>query len=107
MCGITGFIGSSLNPELNQENLQNMASAILHRGPDDVGFFNAITSDNHYVVSLAHRRLSIIDLSSGHQPMGNDNGSIQIVFNGEIYNFQTLRDELITFGYHFSTASDT
>jgi len=84
-----------------------MASAIAHRGPDDEGFFDATTRDGKYRVGLAHRRLSIIDLSTGHQPIGNETGSIQVVFNGEIYNFEPLRDELIALGHRFATRSDT
>lgn len=84
-----------------------MADAIRHRGPDDEGFLETATRDGKFQVGLAHRRLSIIDLSTGHQPMSNEDGRIQIVFNGEIYNFQGLRDELIQLGYRFRTQSDT
>jgi len=84
-----------------------MTGAIAHRGPDDEGFFDSQTRDGRHVVGLGHRRLSIIDLSTGHQPIGNEDGSVQIVFNGEIYNFQALRDELIARGHRFATASDT
>jgi asparagine synthase (glutamine-hydrolysing) len=84
-----------------------MAAALAHRGPDDEGFFQAVTRDGARRVGLAHRRLSIIDLSTGHQPMSNDDGSVQIVFNGEIYNFPSLRDELAAKGYAFHTHSDT
>ena len=84
-----------------------MAGAIAHRGPDDEGFFQAVTRDGLHEIGLAHRRLSIIDLSTGHQPIGNEDGSVQIVFNGEIYNFEPLRDELIAAGHAFRTKSDT
>jgi asparagine synthase (glutamine-hydrolysing) len=84
-----------------------MAAAIAHRGPDDEGFLETSTRDRAIRVGLAHRRLSIIDLSTGHQPMSNEDGSVQIVFNGEIYNFQGLRDELISHGHTFRTKSDT
>ena len=72
-----------------------------HRGPDDEGFHRG----EHYV--LAHRRLSIIDLAHGHQPMANENGTVWLVYNGEIYNFQELREELIAAGHSFQTRCDT
>ncbi len=106
MCGIAGFIvpaPASDAPRL----LRAMASRLAHRGPDDEGFLEASTADERHRVGLAHRRLAIIDLSSGHQPMGNEDGHVQIVFNGEIYNFAELRDELIACGHRFATASDT
>ena len=84
-----------------------MTDAIAHRGPDDAGFYEATARDGRGVIGLGHRRLSIIDLSTGHQPLGNADGSIQIVFNGEIYNFAELRAELIERGYSFRTRSDT
>ena len=84
-----------------------MAAVIPHRGPDDEGFYEKRSGSGEYSVGLAHRRLSIIDLGTGHQPMGNEDGSIQIVFNGEIYNFKALRESLITRGHRFRTASDT
>jgi asparagine synthase (glutamine-hydrolysing) len=84
-----------------------MAAAIAHRGPDDEGFFEGRTRDGRGAVGLAHRRLAIIDLASGHQPIANETGAIQIVFNGEIYNFQGLRAELMALGHDFRTNSDT
>jgi asparagine synthase (glutamine-hydrolysing) len=84
-----------------------MAEAIAHRGPDDEGFFCAEAGSGRLKAGLAHRRLSIIDLKTGHQPIGNEDGSVQIVFNGEIYNFQDLRAELIQRGHSFRTNSDT
>lgn len=106
MCGIAGFIGPLSNVNFSAV-LRNMAAGIIHRGPDDDGFFEAATRDSRYRIGLAHRRLSIIDLSTGHQPIGNEDGNVQIIFNGEIYNFHALRDELIALGHHFVTASDT
>jgi asparagine synthase (glutamine-hydrolysing) len=106
MCGIAGFAllgrvagGSSL--------LHAMAEIIAHRGPDDEGFLEATADGGRYSIGLAHRRLSIIDLGAGRQPMSNEDGGIQIVFNGEIYNFASLRDELVARGHVFRTASDT
>ncbi|MHB1516454.1 MAG: asparagine synthase (glutamine-hydrolyzing) [Acidiferrobacteraceae bacterium] len=105
MCGIAGYLTERPIEDLGSA-LRGMTAAIAHRGPDDEGFFETST-DHGYRIGLGHRRLSIIDLSTGHQPMGNGDGSIQIVFNGEIYNFQALRDELIAKGYSFDTHSDT
>ena len=100
MCGIAGII--NLNGKPVQENiLIRMNDAQAHRGPDDCGIF----IDRN--VGLAHRRLSIIDLSQGHQPLGNEDGSIQIVFNGEIYNCLELRSSLERQGHIFKTHCDT
>lgn len=104
MCGIAGYVTRQNPPDLSAI-LSGMAHAIAHRGPDDAGFFEAQAGE--WRVGLAHRRLSIIDLSTGHQPLGNEDGSIQIVFNGEVYNFQELRNELIGKGHRFATHSDT
>ena len=106
MCGIAGFVSSS-DSDCSPDTLQNMARAIAHRGPDDEGFFTSATNSATHRVGLAHRRLSIIDLDSGHQPLGNEDQSIKIVFNGEIYNFKKLRKELIARGHRFVTNSDT
>lgn len=106
MCGIAGLITGKEMQDTSSV-LHRMTDAIAHRGPDDEGFFETFTRDNRHYVGLGHRRLSIIDLSTGHQPIGNEDGSIQIVFNGEIYNFQELRQDLITRGHRFVTASDT
>lgn len=106
MCGIAGFISTRHDLDLTA-TLRNMATSISHRGPDDEGFFEAITLNGLYQVGLAHRRLSIIDLHSGHQPLSNEDNSVQIVFNGEIYNFQELRSELELQGHVFATNSDT
>lgn len=96
MCGICGTVGI-----IDKILLEKMCHAIRHRGPDDSGYF--IDSG----IGLGHRRLSIIDLKSGRQPMQNEDGSIWIVFNGEIYNFMSLKDELEKKGHRFHTASDT
>lgn len=94
MCGIAGFIGQG-----NKEILRLMTEEIRHRGPDEEGFF--IKDD----VFFGHRRLSIIDLSTGSQPMFNEDKSITLIFNGEIYNFQDLKKQLS--GHSFKTLSDT
>ncbi|MEO8034530.1 MAG: asparagine synthase (glutamine-hydrolyzing) [Acidobacteriota bacterium] len=99
MCGIAGALGVA-----SIDMVASMSDAIAHRGPDDSGaFFDSATG-----VALGHRRLSIIDVSAcGHQPMSYADGRYQIVFNGEIYNFQLLRDELSALGHHFVSRSDT
>src|SRR5947209_2593653 len=82
-----------------------MTDAIRHRGPDDDGFYIEDLGD--VGVGLGFRRLSIIDLESGNQPIGNEDGSVQIVFNGEVYNFRELRRELEGHGHRFATEADT
>ncbi len=102
MCGITGFINlEGLLKEKAQPILAQMTRLLAHRGPDEEGLF----LDNY--AALGHRRLAIIDLSSGKQPMKDEETDSVIVFNGEIYNFQALRQELLSQGYTFNTQSDT
>lgn len=98
MCGIAGIIGPSAG---NPQNIQSMLNALMHRGPDDEGVYRG---DG---VVLGQRRLSIIDLSGGHQPIPNEDGSAWIICNGEIYNYKELRDRLINQGHKFSTHSDS
>jgi asparagine synthase (glutamine-hydrolysing) len=100
MCGICGIFDLTGKP-INRETLTQMNSVIRHRGPDGDG--ELVDGE----VGLAHRRLSIIDLVGGAQPIGNEDGTLQIVFNGEIYNFIELRKELEAFGHSFKTRSDT
>ncbi len=101
MCGICGIVGfDGLTPEI-RETVRAMCSAIVHRGPDDEGYY----CDDR--VALGMRRLSIIDLATGHQPIANEDGTIWTVFNGEIYNFPVLREELQAKGHTFTTRSDT
>ena len=106
MCGIAGLIFPSSVAGMPAA-LDAMGRAIAHRGPDDTGVLLANSADGAWQLGLLHRRLSIIDIATGHQPLGNEDGDVQIIFNGEIYNFQPLRDELIALGHHFRTASDT
>lgn len=98
MCGIVGFVGARAGMD---EILQAMMDRIVHRGPDGEGRF----VDGQ--VALGHRRLSIIDLEGGKQPMFNEDGSLVVVFNGEVYNFQELREQLLAAGHTFATRSDT
>ena len=99
MCGIAGFLLREASGEL--ATVRRMCDQIRHRGPDDEGFH----LDGP--CGLGMRRLSIIDLSSGHQPIANEDGSVWVVFNGEIYNYQQLRSELAGQGHRFVTNSDT
>lgn len=103
MCGIAGFFSPS-SGVLSEDHLRRMNSAIAHRGPDDDGFF----FEPERGVGLAHRRLAILDLSpEGHQPMASPSGRFTIVFNGEVFNFQSLRSELSGLGFSFRGGSDT
>src|SRR5438270_5268230 len=101
MCGICGVFHTDRNQRVSRDAVAGMNRQIVHRGPDDDGFF---VEEN---VGLAMRRLSIIDIQTGHQPISNENGSIWIVFNGEIYNHQDLRKDLTTRGQRYRTHSDT
>ncbi|MFH1507284.1 MAG: asparagine synthase (glutamine-hydrolyzing) [Candidatus Omnitrophota bacterium] len=100
MCGIAGIISSN-KKNISQARLKAMGDSLSHRGPDDQGY---LILDH---LGFAHRRLSIIDLVTGHQPMSNQDGSVWVVYNGEIYNYIELRSELISRGYKFRTNSDT
>ena len=95
MCGICGHLSKGGRPE--RELLERMNARLVHRGPDDEGYY----LDDH--IGLAMRRLSIIDLSGGRQPIFNEDASVAVVFNGEIYNFRELRTDLEKRGHHFST----
>lgn len=99
MCGICGF--SQIEKQGDEKTLKLMNDQIIHRGPDDEGYFY---NGN---IGLAARRLSIIDLKTGHQPLHSHSGNSWITFNGEIYNFRELRKELISLGYKFRTKGDT
>jgi asparagine synthase (glutamine-hydrolysing) len=103
MCGITGIFDFSSKRNVDMSVLKKMTDIIAHRGPDDEGFY----LDELNGIGFGHRRLSIIDLKSGNQPMSNQNGDILIVFNGEIYNYFELKDELIRKGHNFKTNCDT
>jgi asparagine synthase (glutamine-hydrolysing) len=100
MCGICGILQTSGEP-VDVSLLRRMTDAIAHRGPDGEG--QLVDGE----IALGHRRLSIIDLHGGSQPISNENGRFQVVFNGEIYNFVELRTELEAYGHKFRTRSDT
>lgn len=105
MCGICGVIDNTTNSNLGEGVIRKMCEHLKHRGPDDEGIY---INDQMPSLGLGHRRLSIIDLSaSGHQPMPNEDGSIRIVLNGEIYNFQELRKDLEGKGHKFRSRTDT
>ena len=104
MCGIAGIIKLNTNDGNLEAKIEKMQTALKHRGPDDAGIY--ISTDKQ--AALAHTRLSILDLSSaGHQPMSNSDGRYSITFNGEIYNFQELRETLISQGEKFHSQTDT
>lgn len=101
MCGICGKLNFDREKPISSGLLKRMADTLYHRGPDDEGFYVSGP------VGLGFRRLSIIDLSTGHQPLSNEDGTVWIVFNGEIYNYQELREDLLTRGHVFRTRTDT
>jgi asparagine synthase (glutamine-hydrolysing) len=115
MCGIAGGIWSEQHAGLDADRLRRMTDAIVHRGPDDEGSWFQSPSRSSLLtearttsgVALGFRRLAIIDLATGNQPMANEDGSIHLVFNGEIYNYRELRHRLEGAGHTFATQSDT
>ena len=101
MCGIAGIVSSGRLVLEDGARATAMRDVIAHRGPDDAGLFVDARA------ALAHRRLSIVDLAAGHQPLGNEDGTVQIVFNGEIYNHGEVRAQLEAAGHRYRTRSDT
>jgi asparagine synthase (glutamine-hydrolysing) len=101
MCGIAGRFNFDSAQPVDRARLMAMTDAVAHRGPDAGGYY----LDG--AIGLGHRRLSIIDLATGDQPLGNEDGSVQVIFNGEIYNFAEVRHELLAHGHQFRTNSDT
>lgn len=101
MCGIAGIVHSENGALIDRDSIHRMCERIVHRGPDDEGIYI------HGSAGLGMRRLSIIDLAGGHQPIHNEDKSVWVVFNGEIYNFPELRRELETRGHRFYTNTDT
>src|SRR5436190_1421902 len=101
MCGIAGYAHATLAPRNDQAELQSMCDAITHRGPDDEGLYAAPG------IGLGMRRLSIIDVAGGRQPIANEDSTVHVVFNGEIYNHRSLRRSLLDHGHRFSSNCDT
>src|ERR1700735_1008814 len=101
MCGICGKLEFDRQSAVSPTLVKPMADTISHRGPDDDGYYVSGP------IGLGFRRLSIIDLKTGHQPISNEDGSVWIVFNGEIYNYQELREHLLSRGHIFKTRTDT
>ncbi len=95
MCGICGIYSFDPEDHIDRAFLQRMNDALRNRGPDDGGVY---VKDN---VGLGNRRLSIIDVKGGHQPIGNEDGTVWIAYNGEVYNFQDIRKELVQKGHRF------
>ena len=101
MCGIVGKLNAASGKPVDQADIRQMLAMIRHRGPDEFGIY----LDGP--VGLGNARLSIIDVSGGQQPISNEDGSLWIVFNGEIFNHVELRPELEALGHRFTTHSDT
>ncbi|MFO0838963.1 MAG: asparagine synthase (glutamine-hydrolyzing) [Phycisphaerae bacterium] len=103
MCGIAGVLNLSPDARLDAEALRRMAGQLVHRGPDAEGYYE----DPQGRCGLAFRRLAVIDLQTGNQPVANEDGTVWVVLNGEIYNYRALRDELIARGHQLRSHSDT
>src|ERR1700681_2305121 len=101
MCGIAGIVNTAAGQRIEFATVRRMCQAIVHRGPDEEGIF---VKDG---IGLGMRRLSIIDLAGGRQPVFNEDRTVWIVFNGEIYNFPALREDLLKRGHKFYTHTDT
>src|SRR6267142_7118833 len=101
MCGIAGILHFDNAKPVDKALLERMTNVLSHRGPDGEGYY----INGH--VGLGHRRLAIIDLSTGDQPMFSEDRNLVIIFNGEIYNYVELKEELQLLGHRFDTASDT
>src|SRR3954468_104956 len=104
MCGICGILGTQDGFAVDEALVAEMRDTMVHRGPDDAGTWRASDAP----VAFGHRRLSIVDLSAaGHQPMSNEDGTVWITYNGEIYNHAALREELIAKGHVYRSHTDT
>ena len=101
MCGLCGIALNDTRQAVDAEQLKRMRDTLSHRGPDDADIWR------HDNVGFGHRRLSVIDVAGGHQPLANEDGTVWVAFNGEIYNFRGLMDELKAKGHTFRTRSDT
>src|SRR5579862_2114209 len=103
MCGIAGMAGTS-----DEVLLRDMLARIRHRGPDDNGIYASVRGRPGPQFAIGNNRLSILDLSSaGHQPMANEDGTVWVAYNGEIYNFRELRAELLADGHRLLSRTDT
>src|SRR6266704_89707 len=100
MCGIAGELRLALGERAHADRVRAMCDVMVHRGPDDEGLLA------HAEVALGMRRLSIVDVSGGQQPLSNEDGSVQVVCNGEVYNSPLLRSGLLARGHRFRTSSD-
>src|SRR5688572_1415968 len=101
MCGIAGIVKTDPRDRVEEPRLRRMREVLRHRGPDDAG------TELSGPVGLAHRRLAIVDVKNGHQPMPNEDRSVWIVYNGEIYNHASMRPQMESLGHRYSSRSDT
>ena len=101
MCGLCGVLNFDGETPVDREALAAMTATLQNRGPDDLGYYLEGPA------GLGHRRLSIIDLETGHQPLANEDKTIWIVYNGELYNYPEIRNNLVKAGHRFATTSDT
>ena len=106
MCGIFGWALAAADRQ-SGDTLARITDLMAHRGPDGAGYSLSDTADGRFQIGLGHRRLSIIDIGGGHQPMSSEDGRFIVTFNGEIYNYIELREELLALGHCFRTTSDT
>jgi asparagine synthase (glutamine-hydrolysing) len=106
MCGIFGWVLRDTKRQ-DRETLVRLTDLMSHRGPDGSGYWLRETSDERFQIGFGHRRLSIIDIGGGSQPMSSEDGRFTLIFNGEIYNYVELRQELVALGHRFRTNSDT
>jgi asparagine synthase (glutamine-hydrolysing) len=106
MCGIFGWVLGAAKHQ-DRKTLISLADLMFHRGPDGSGYWLQETSDERFQIGFGHRRLSIIDIGGGAQPMSSEDGRFTLIFNGEIYNYLELRQELAALGHRFRTNSDT
>lgn len=106
MCGIFGWVLGAAKDE-DRETLISLTDLMFHRGPDGSGYWLHKTLDEQFQIGFGHRRLSIIDIGGGAQPMSSEDGRFTLIFNGEIYNYIELRQELVALGHRFRTNSDT
>src|SRR5882762_7310323 len=105
MCGINGIaLSSNSRRSIDVRELERMRDVLTHRGPDDAGIFVDARAGR---IGLGHRRLSIVDVASGHQPMTNEDGTLHIIYNGEIYNHTDFRGSLEARGHVYNTHCDT